>query len=67
MPSNNRLLTVQEVAGELRVSANTVRQWAREGRIDSITLPGNVRHKHLISEETLDSLKRDLPQSTTNS
>lgn len=33
------LLTAQEVAAELQVSSETVRRWARAGKLDVVTLP----------------------------
>jgi DNA binding domain, excisionase family len=43
------LLTTSEVAEECRVDAETVRQWARQGRITAITLPGG--HKRFRRED----------------
>ncbi len=38
-----RMLTVEEVAGELRVSKETVRRWARSGQLPCIKLPRGIR------------------------
>lgn len=40
MTSLPPLLTADEVAHQLRLDAETVRRWAREGRIPAILLPG---------------------------
>jgi excisionase family DNA binding protein len=37
------LLTADEIAKTLRVSADTVRRWAREGRIPEVKLSPKVR------------------------
>lgn len=37
------LLTTAEVAEECSVDPETVRRWAREGRIAVITLPGGLK------------------------
>lgn len=40
MTSPRSLLTTDEVADEFQVDPETVRRWAREGKIVAITLPG---------------------------
>lgn len=40
MTSPATLLTVAEVAAELRVDPATVRLWARQGKIPVVKLPG---------------------------
>jgi excisionase family DNA binding protein len=42
MTRNSPLLTVSEVAQELRVHTATVGRWAREGRVPAIKLPGGT-------------------------
>ena len=37
------LLTADELADRLRVSASTVKEWAREGRIPEVRLSRRVR------------------------
>lgn len=43
MTPRPRLLTTSEVAEECNVDPETVRRWAREGRIAAITLPGGLK------------------------
>ena len=38
-----RMLTVEEVASELRVSKETVRRWVRSGQLPCIKLPRGIR------------------------
>jgi len=40
MTSPRSLLTAAEVAEEFQVEPDTIRRWAREGLLPSITLPG---------------------------
>ena len=48
----NELLTLQEVADELKVSIHTVRQWRRLGQIDVLKFDsGMVR----VSRDALDA------------
>lgn len=51
------LLTVHEVAAELRVDDTTVRRWVKTGALDAIRLPhrGN-RQAYRIRRSTLDDL-----------
>lgn len=43
MTPDTPLLTTSEVARACSVDAETVRRWAREGRIAAITLPGGLK------------------------
>jgi excisionase family DNA binding protein len=43
------LLTVGEIAKELKVSVRTVRKWIKEGKIKRLPIPGHIR----IEEEEL--------------
>ena len=43
MTPRSPLLTTAEVAEECSVDPETVRRWAREGRIAVITLPGGLK------------------------
>jgi len=49
MTPRPKLLTTDEVAEECGVLPDTVRTWAREGRIPTITLPGG--HKRFRRED----------------
>lgn len=49
------LLTVQEVAGILRVDQTTVRRWIKEGTLASIRLPHRgKREVHRVRRSALD-------------
>lgn len=41
------VLTVDDVARELRVKKRTVRKWIREGKLQKLPIPGHIR----IAEE----------------
>jgi excisionase family DNA binding protein len=49
-----RMLTVEEVANELRVSEETVRRWVRNGQLPCIKLPRGIR----IPSEVIKDLIR---------
>ena len=49
-----RMLTVEEVANELRVSKETVRRWVRNGQLPCIKLPRGIR----IPSEVIKDLIR---------
>jgi len=51
------LLTVQEVAKQLRVHPRTVRRWINAGKLEAQTLPGRGTHgvTYRISTEALQS------------
>ena len=51
------LLTVNEVADELRVSKETVRRWVRNGRVPCIKLPRSIR---IPSEVIKDLIRTNL-------
>lgn len=51
------LLTVREVAKQLRVDDTTVRRWIKNGVLEAITLPHRgARQAYRIRRSTLDSL-----------
>jgi excisionase family DNA binding protein len=53
MTSLGPLLTTTEVAEACNVEPETVRRWAREGRIAAITLPGGLKR---FRREDVDAL-----------
>ena len=51
------LLTVREVAKQLRVDDTTVRRWIKNGVLEAITLPHRgSRQAYRIRRSTLDAL-----------
>ncbi len=51
------LLTVREVAKQLRVDDTTVRRWIKNGVLEAITLPHRgARQAYRIRKSTLDNL-----------
>jgi len=51
------LLTVREVAKQLRVDDTTVRRWIKNGILEAITLPhGGARQVYRVRRHTLDAL-----------
>ncbi|MDQ2887789.1 MAG: helix-turn-helix domain-containing protein [Chloroflexota bacterium] len=51
------LLTVHEVARQLRVDDTTVRRWIKNGVLEAITLPHRgARQAYRIRRSTLDAL-----------
>ena len=51
------LLTIKEVARQLRVDDTTVRRWIKSGVLEAIALPHvGKRQAHRIKQSTLDSL-----------
>lgn len=51
------LLTVHEVAKQLRVDDTTVRRWIKNGVLEAITLPHRgARQAYRIRRATLDAL-----------
>lgn len=58
------LLTVREVANQLRVDDTTVRRWIKNGVLEAITLPHKgERQAYRIRRATLDTLLTP-PQQT---
>ncbi|MBE3560290.1 MAG: helix-turn-helix domain-containing protein [Ktedonobacteraceae bacterium] len=54
---DTELLTVHEVARQLRVDDTTVRRWIKNGVLDAITLPHHgTRQAYRIRRSTLDAL-----------
>lgn len=61
------LLTVREVAKQLRVDDTTVRRWIKNGVLEAITLPHRgARQAYRIRKSTLVNLLAPPPQSTDN-
>ena len=61
------LLTVREVAKQLRVDDTTVRRWIKNGVLEAITLPHRgARQAHRIRRSTLDALLAPQEQATSN-
>ena len=56
---DSRMLTVEEVANELRVSRETVRRWVRSGQLPCIKLPRGIR---IPSEVIKDLIRANLQQ-----
>lgn len=52
-----KLLTVREVARQLRVDDTTVRRWIKSGALDAIALPHHgKRQAYRVRRTTLDTL-----------
>jgi excisionase family DNA binding protein len=57
------LLTVHEVAKQLRVDDTTVRRWIKNGVLEAITLPHRgARQAYRIRRATLDALLAAPPE-----
>jgi len=57
------LLTVHEVAKQLRVDDTTVRRWIKNGVLEAITLPHRgARQAYRIRRATLDALLASPPE-----
>jgi len=51
------LLTVHEIAQELRVDETTVRRWIKNGALEAVALPHQgLRQAYRIKKSTLDAL-----------
>jgi excisionase family DNA binding protein len=60
------LLTVREVAKQLRVDDTTVRRWIKNGVLEAITLPHRgTRQAYRIRRSTLDALLAPPERSTS--
>ena len=60
------LLTVREVAKQLRVDDTTVRRWIKTGVLEAITLPHvGTRQAYRIRRSTLDALLASPPPQDT--
>ena len=54
---NEELLTVHEVAQQLRVDDTTVRRWIKNGVLEAIALPHRgLRQAYRVRRATLDAL-----------
>jgi excisionase family DNA binding protein len=61
------LLTVREVAKQLRVDDTTVRRWIKNGVLEAITLPHRgSRQAYRIRRATLDALLTPSEHSASN-
>ena len=61
------LLTVREVAKQLRVDDTTVRRWIKNGILEAITLPHRgARQAYRIRRSTLDALLSPSQQLPVN-
>ena len=61
------LLTVREVAKQLRVDDTTVRRWIKNGILEAITLPHRgARQAYRIRRSTLDALLEPQESATSN-
>jgi excisionase family DNA binding protein len=57
------LLTVREVAKQLRVDDTTVRRWIKNGVLEAITLPHRgARQAYRIRRATLEALLASAPE-----
>ena len=55
--AQNELLTVHEVAQQLRVDDTTVRRWIKNGVLEAIALPHRgLRQAYRIQKRTLEAL-----------
>ena len=55
--SQDELLTVHEVARQLRVDDTTVRRWTKNGALEAVTLPHlGKRRGYRVRRKTLDVL-----------
>lgn len=62
------LLTVREVAKQLRVDDTTVRRWIKNGVLEAITLPHRgSRQAYRIRRSTLEALLAPPQLPTSNS
>ncbi len=58
------LLTVREVAKQLRVDDTTVRRWIKNGALEAITLPHRgTRQAYRIRRSTVDALLTPIDRS----
>ncbi|MBO0779764.1 MAG: helix-turn-helix domain-containing protein [Ktedonobacteraceae bacterium] len=62
-PANNpveqgrELLTVREVARQLRVDTTTVRRWIKTGALEAVALPHRgKRQGYRVKKQTIDAL-----------
>jgi excisionase family DNA binding protein len=54
---HDELLTVHEVARQLRVDDTTVRRWIKNGALEAVTLPHlGKRRGYRVRKNTLDAL-----------
>lgn len=61
------LLTISEVADELRVDDTTVRRWIKNGVLEAVTLPhAGERQSYRVRRETMDHLLNDAQGSAAH-
>jgi excisionase family DNA binding protein len=51
-----RVLTIHQVADQLRVSPRTLRRWLQQGRIEGIELHRGPRGGYLLSEKEVQKI-----------
>jgi excisionase family DNA binding protein len=57
MPDNEELLTVHEVAQQLRVDDTTVRRWIKNGVLEAVSLPhSGKRESYRIKRSTVEAI-----------
>ena len=66
MEGSDRLLTVPEVAGQVRATPATVRRWLRQGKLKGI-LPGGDRLGYRIRESEVRRFLADSGSPPTTS
>ena len=62
MTPNPELLTSSEAAALLRIDPATLRRWAVDGKVPSITLPGGNGLKRFRREDIDAILRGDTPE-----
>ena len=55
--ASSDLLTVDEVAEMLRVTARTVRTWTKAGTLRAVRIAGRVRYRRTTLEALIESLE----------
>jgi excisionase family DNA binding protein len=63
--SEERLLTVREVAERIRSSPETVRRWLRQGRLHGYR-PGGTKLGYRVAEGELQRFLAESDESTTS-
>ena len=54
---DSELLTIREIAQELRVDETTVRRWIKQGILDAVALPhAGKRRAYRVKRETLNKI-----------
>lgn len=58
MTQEPSVLTAPQVAARLQVTAETVRDWARSGKVPAITLPGG---QYRFRREDIEAIEQPTP------